>query len=292
MPRRRSKRWRQRGGGTVIRALLLLAAVGCCLAAAAYAASGPDDAAEGQRGSRPLVPRLTDHPDSVTTETVARFDFAARPRPASRAKPGHPLDFQCRLDDDAWDACRAPVPVDGLRDGHHRFQVRAINRGGRPGEPAVFDWRVLRAVPPAPHPPAPQATPAAGTPAVPAPDEREPGLPFSIEQLEPPPPLFPGTPAQPLAVRLDNPNPLPIAITSLRVSLAADPSGCAGAENFVFIPSDASAATPLAIPPEASVTLPAQGISPPAIAMRDLPVSQDACQGAELQLLFSGEAHG
>jgi hypothetical protein len=40
------------------------------------------------------------------------------------------------------------------------------------------------------------------------------------------------------------------------------------------------------------VTLPAPGVSPPAIQLRDLPFNQDACQGARFPLAFSGEARG
>jgi hypothetical protein len=110
-------------------------------------------------------------------------------------------------------------------------------------------------------------------------------------QVAPPADLYPGAPAQPLALRVENPNPVPIEITSLEASLADDPPGCP-AENFLLLPSGASAATPLVIPAQAGIALPAQGIAPPTIAMRDLPVSQDACQGADLDLVFSGEARG
>jgi hypothetical protein len=115
---------------------------------------------------------------------------------------------------------------------------------------------------------------------------------FSIEShLADLAPLFPGAPAQALPLSLTNLNPETIFVTSLTVSLNADLAGC-DSTNFELIPATASAATPLEIPAGATVTLPAQGIAPPAIAMRDLPVSQDACQGAELPLVFRGEAHG
>jgi len=94
------------------------------------------------------------------------------------------------------------------------------------------------------------------------------------------------------AAGLTNPNPETIFVTSLTVNVSADPDGCDSATNFELIPATASATTPLEIPAGATVTLPAQGIAAPAIAMRELPFSQDACQGAELPLRFSGEAHG
>jgi hypothetical protein len=33
-------------------------------------------------------------------------------------------------------------------------------------------------------------------------------------------------------------------------------------------------------------------VSAPRIALRDLPVNQDDCKGAQFPLAFSGEAHG
>ena len=46
------------------------------------------------------------------------------------------------------------------------------------------------------------------------------------------------------------------------------------------------------IPAGGAVSLPAPGVAPPTIALRDLPFDQDACQGASFPSLFSGEAHG
>ena len=55
---------------------------------------------------------------------------------------------------------------------------------------------------------------------------------------------------------------------------------------------DASAAKPLVVPAGGVVTVPSQGVLPPTIALRDLPVNQDACQNARFPLSFSGSAHG
>lgn len=49
---------------------------------------------------------------------------------------------------------------------------------------------------------------------------------------------------------------------------------------------------PLVVPAGGTVSLPSQGATAPTIAMLDLPTSQDSCQGIELPLAFSGEAHG
>ena len=138
--------------------------------------------------------------------------------------------------------------------------------------------------------PAPAPVPAEPAPVKPTPSE---GEAFSIDpQLSGLAPLLPGAPAQALPLSLTNPNSETIFVTSLTVSVSADPAGCDSATNFELTPATASAATPVEIAAEATVTLPAQGIAAPAIAMRELPFSQDACQGAELPLRFNGEAHG
>jgi hypothetical protein len=267
---------------------MALAAVGFCFAAAAYAATRPPVTGDERGTWRPLQPRLTEYPDPVSTATTAEFAFVQPPRPPARARPGgSPPRHECRLDLGEWEPCRSSLELRGLRPGGHRFEVRAINAQGRRGPAADREWRVVRRSRPAAQP--------APVPAEPAPQEPTPseGEAFSIEpQLSNLAPLFPGAPTQALPVSLTNPNPETIFVTSLTVSVSADPAGCDSATNFELIPATASAATPLEIPAGATVTLPSQGIAAPAIAMRELPFSQDACQGAGLPLRFSGEAHG
>jgi hypothetical protein len=269
---------------------MALAAVGCCLAAAAYAATRPQATGDGSGIWRPLQPRLTEYPDEVSTATTAEFAFAQPPRPPTRARPGgSPLRFECRLDRDEWEPCRSSLELRDLRPGRHRFEVRAVNSHERRGPAADREWRIVRRLSAAPLP-APAPVPAEPTPEDPTPPE---GEAFSIEpRLSGLAPLFPGAQAQALPLALTNPSPETIFVTSLTVSVGADPAGCDSATNFELTPATASAATPLEIPAGATVTLPAQGIAAPAIAMRELPFSQDACQGAELPLRFSGEAHG
>jgi hypothetical protein len=308
VPQRLSRRWTGRGT-TAVRALGLLAVVGCCLGAAAYAAttrpSTADEAESAQNVGRPLQPRLTEHPETMTTATVANFDLAQPGRPPRRASRGHSLRYGCRLDGGEWEACRPPVRYGGLDLGGHRFEVRAVNDGGRSGPAAAFAWRVRRAArapepgpSPTPVPPsAPIATPTPPAPPVepPVPPVEPPegeAEPFTIEQTAALPDLFPGGEPEPIPLRLENPNPVAISVTSLRVSFAAEPPGCPSEENFLITAAGLSVATPLAIAAEASVELPAEGIAPPTIAMRELPVSQDACQGAQLQLSLEGDAVG
>ncbi len=104
--------------------------------------------------------------------------------------------------------------------------------------------------------------------------------------------LYPGAPAVALPVRIDNPNPVPILVTGLQVAATADPPGCSRGENLLFMPASLSKKAPLRVPAGGSATLPAAGISAPAIQLRNLPVNQDACQNAQFPLAFSGKAHG
>ena len=235
----------------------------------------------------------------MTDADSARFDSIQPNRPAARAQPGNPPSFECRLDGSEWDVCRLPTTFTDLDLGQHRFGVRAVNSADRAGPAAEFTWQIQpRSTEPepaqsadeTPEPAPPAETPTmAPSPPTPVPDH---GEPFAIEQTAGLEPLFPGEPAQSLSLRLTNPNPIPIEVTSLTFSFAVDPPGCPSAENFVIVPSDASLEAPLRIAAETSVELPAEGISPPRIAMRELPVDQNACQGAPLELKLEGEAQG
>lgn len=194
------------------------------------------------------------HPDKLATTTSAKLAFAVR---------GGKPRFQCRLDDRAWTACQAPVTYSKLTVGSHSFSVRAVGTRGRRSKTARFRWRVLKP------------------------------MNFSIEpQLAGLGPLFPGAPAQALPLVIGNPNPVPILVTSLQVKATADPVGCGSAENLILSGSSASSAAPIKVPAGGTVSLPAPGISAPSIALRDLPVSQDACQKAQFPLSFSGTARG
>jgi hypothetical protein len=203
---------------------------------------------------RPPRPRLTRHPDKVATSTTARFAFVSQ---------GANLRFECRLDGGRWRACTTPIELSGLASGSHAFSVRALNRRGKRSRSTRFRWTLL----------APKA--------------------FSIvPRLAGLRELYPGDPPVPLPLVVSNPNPVPIFVTSLRVSVAADPAGCASATHLSLDQSGASPVAPIEVPAEGSVSLPAPGIAPPTIQLRDLPVNQDACQGTDFPLEFSGSARG
>jgi hypothetical protein len=231
------------------------------LAAVAYAATPqnptPGSAPKTERsqagGSLPK-PRITMHPDKLATSTNARFGFTVR---AGKAR------FQCRLDGRPWSACQSPVGFGKLTPGSHSFSVRSVGAPRKHSKTARFRWQVL--------------------------EPRD----FSITpQLAGLSALYPGAPAQALPLTITNPNPVPIFVTGLQVRATADPPGCGSAENLVLGESSASSATPIEVPASGSMSLPAPGASAPTIQLRDLPVSQDACQRAQFPLAFSGTARG
>ena len=72
--------------------------------------------------------------------------------------------------------------------------------------------------------------------------------------------LFPGGPAFAIPLAIFNPNPIPIHVTSLTVTVARSPAGCSAEENLDIAQSNASAERAVSVPPDAAVTLPAQGV--------------------------------
>jgi hypothetical protein len=231
------------------------------LGAVAYAATphgpipGSAPKAERSQGTGSLPePRITMHPNKLATSTNARFSFTVR--------TGRPR-FQCRLDGRPWTTCQAPVSFSKLAAGSHSFSVRSADARGKHSKTARFRWRVL--------------------------ESKD----FSITpQLGGLGALYPGAPAQELPLTIANPNPVPILVTNLQVKATADPPGCGSAENLVLSGASASRVAPIKVPANGTVSLPAPGASAPSIQLRDLPVSQDACQRAQFPLAFSGTARG
>jgi hypothetical protein len=252
-------------GALAARTLSALAVLGGCLAAVAYAATGPHSgdhsspAAGGAELQARLAParlpvvRIIAHPQATSTVHNARFAFRVR---------GAKRRFECHLDSGPWTRCAAPVVYRGLAVGSHSFSVR-VRAKRRHGRASTYRWTLLEPKP------------------------------FSVEpRLAGIPDLFPGAGSVQLPVTLTNPNPVPILVTAIRVAVSADPPGCESTSNFELLPSSASAASPVLVPAGGVVDLPSATATAPAIGLRDLPLNQDACQGAEVPLLFTGEAHG
>ncbi len=244
-------------------ALIALLAGVVGLGAVAYAAvpqkhdHAPGSAPKAERsqavGSLPK-PKITMHPDKLATSNNAKFAFTVR--------SGKPR-FQCHLDGRTWTTCQSPVSISKLAAGSHSFSVRSVGARGKHSKTARFRWQVL-------EPKDFSITPQLGSLGA----------------------LFPGAPAQALPLTIANPNPVPILITSITVSASASPPGCASAENLILTGASASSANPIQVPANGSISLPGPGGSAPTIGLRDLPVSQDACQGTQFPLSFSGTARG
>lgn len=287
------------GRAGAIRVAIALLAGSACLGAVAYAATdtgsreigvagghvakGASQEGPSPQGRDERTPRvrLIEVPAGSSTAADTQFRFHVPPRakeaegppqPAGQAEPAPRRRFQCRLDRGSWSECSSPHRLVGLAPGSHDFSVRALTHKGRPGPDAAYGWQVVEVVAVA------DETPAEGKP-------------FSIEQTAPLASLFPGDPPQQVPLAIGNPSPAPIEVTSLTATIADPPPGC-GAENFQLTAANASESNPLVVPAEGTVELPAASVTAPSIALLDLPVNQDACQGAELELALSGEARG
>jgi hypothetical protein len=201
----------------------------------------------------PPTPNLTGYPSQTTTSTTATFTF-------TDGEAG--VRYECSLDDD-WSACSSPKSYAGLDPGRHSFAVRAVDAAGNRSRWATYSWTVTRAT------------------------TRDFTISGNASAL-----LYPGAPAQPIALTLSNPNPVAIYVTSVQVAVTASTSaGCSPAANLAITQSSASSAAPVRVPAGGSVTLPAQGVSAPTIRMLNLPVNQDACKNARFSLGYSGSAH-
>jgi CSLREA domain-containing protein len=72
-------------------------------------------------------------PDDRTNSTSARFEFSA----------GEEASFECSRDGGAFAACSSPQSYEGLGEGAHTFDVRAIDRAGNvDSTPARAVWTI------------------------------------------------------------------------------------------------------------------------------------------------------
>lgn len=96
----------------------------------------------------------------------------------------------------------------------------------------------------------------------------------------------------PLNLVLTNPHRFDVRVRSLVVGLRARTTkpGCSGAGNYAI--TQFHGGYPLVLAPGSTPlsTLRPDSATWPRVAMRDLPVSQDACRGARLSLTYSGRA--
>jgi len=261
------------------RAMIALAAAVACLGGVALAATRSDrphgkkkNHQAKQQAQRPPRPGFIEVPPATVVGGGYQFRFHVAPPPAPTGGSGRGgpartpkrlRQFECRLDGGDWAGCSSPYVLPGLQAGEHTFAVRALSPRERSGPAAHYNWLQL--------------------------EPKE----FTIDplfgSLEA---LMPGAPPQELPVRIGNPNPVPIEVTALTVSVGPDRPGCAADPNFAVVPSNLSATMALSIPAGGSTTLPSGAATAPTLELRELPVDQNACQGATLNLTFSGEARG
>jgi hypothetical protein len=235
------------------------------LAAAAYAAvrpgvgHGPERHAPPTLPVRsptiPVAPSGTSKLTIVTHPSAVSIERAARFRIVAAGEP----ELDCRLDQRQAKPCSIKVVYRGLQPGEHTFFV-AASRAGRNTVRADFGWRVLESEP----------------------FEIEP-RPASVG------PLYPGAAPLPIRVVISNPNPVPIVLTALRVAASGGAAGCDPAANVALTAPNLSKVQPR-IPANGTLTLPSADVAAPTIALRELGVDQDACQGASFDLSFSGSA--
>lgn len=86
-----------------------------------------------------------DIPNGGSTQTTTiTIDFTG-------SDPEGNIDhYECRLDDGAFEVCEGPITYEGLEEGEHRFEVRAVDEQGNVDPtPAAFAW-VIVSTPPVP----------------------------------------------------------------------------------------------------------------------------------------------
>jgi hypothetical protein len=176
------------------------------------------------------------------------------------AAAGGPM-LRCRLDQHPARQCEDSAVYRGVGVGSHTFYVQALRRG-RVTARSDFGWTVLEPKP------------------------------FTVaSRLADVGPLFPGAAPSVIPVVISNPNGVAITITSLRVGARGGAPGCAPADNLALT-APALAGGKLRIAAHSSVSLPSPTVAAPTIALRELPVPQDACKNADFDLAFSGSAGG
>lgn len=205
----------------------------------------------------PPVPVLTQKPNDPAvgaTQTFAWTDSEAG------------VTFECAGENGSFAACTSPYSyvVNTSNNGQHQFAVRAIDAAGNRSGAASYSFKVTK--------------------------DTTTGVPFQIT----------GSVAglvldvwKPLAVHVTNPNNVPIYVTALTFTVAADstPSGCLSSTNVERQQSNISATQVLMVPAHASVDLPAQGVTAPQIRLKNLPTNQDVCKNKSFVLTYSGTAH-
>ncbi|HEV7775046.1 MAG TPA: hypothetical protein VGO48_17335 [Conexibacter sp.] len=203
----------------------------------------------------PPRPTLTQQPPNPSASDSATFAFTDREAGVS---------YECSLDGAAYAACPSPKTYTGLSAAIHRFGVRAVDAAGNRSAAIEYSWRVMSATT---------------------------GQPFTLSGgysgL-----LYPGKTAD-LSLRVVNPNGEAILVESIVVTIqpGSSKARCDGPANLQIVASNVTAANPLTVPANGSVTLPSGRVTAPQVTMKNLATNQDACKGAIFSFAYSGSAH-
>ncbi len=219
----------------------------------------------------PGIPTITSGPQplpNLTTTTTASFSFTGEPG----------VTFLCSLNSSApadFSACSSPKSYSNVPQGTNSFFVKARDAVGNVGAPASRQWQVDTSDPPPPVNGSGQDFTITGD-AV--------GL------------INPGGPARPIALRLHNPNDVPIYVTALTVTATTDtPNGC-NHNGLVLQQVNLATATlspnELVVPANGDLTLPAQNVAAPTIRLQNASFDQGpTCANQTFTLGYSGSAH-
>lgn len=202
------------------------------------------------------TPSITQRSADSTGSSSATFTFSDHQPHAN---------LRCRLDRGPWRPCTSPVHYSRLRPVLHHFYVyvHADSPSDIRSHVARHDWNVIA-------------------------QERSESLSISAGAVGT---LYPGAVPLTIPLTLSNPNGVPIYVTSLTVAVASSPAGCPSSTNIRLTQSGVSSLSPVLIPANNSVRLPAQGVAAPMIQLLDLPVNQDPCRNAAFPLTVTGSAH-
>ncbi len=204
----------------------------------------------------PPVPVITKAPEALTYDTSAHFEFSDQ---------GQYGSFQCRLDDTPYGPCGpGGVSYFDLGLGRHCFYVLAV-RGDYRSAPRAFCWQCR-----------PIRVNGGFTVGGSAPNL-----------------FYPGT-SQPLDLAITN--PFKFAIKVLTVSVTVEPvptkdgvpdPACLATSNLLVTRSLGTTVTVPAGSTKSLSDLDVPAAQWPVLTMPDLPINQDACEGATFTLTYS-----
>jgi hypothetical protein len=257
----------------------------CKLDAAAFTAcASPQWYSNIAQGAHTFSVQAKDNAGNLSGSTSWSWtiDSIAPPTPVFTLKPDNPaggatmnfawtdaearVSFQCAVEKVAWQSCSSPFSYladTSSNSGQHGFSVHASDAAGNVSVAASYQWKISASAS---------------------------GMPFHISGSVSG--LSIGMWA-PIAVTISNPNNVPVYVSALSVTVAAQstPTGCPSAANVELSQSTISATLKVVVPANGSVLLPAQGVSAPKMRLVNLPtVNQDVCKNKAFALSYTGTA--